>query len=547
MKLFPYDTFTIQTLDSLPIVLNKLSANVEPQKTFRWSFSHNQKPYEGTIFDTGFEIHRIIHYRNSFLPRIQGQFESSATGTTVRITQQLHPFVLAFLGFWFFIWYGISIPITLAGAMPTNIAIGFLGMPILLLVAFWSAFWYEAYRSRRDLLEMILGRTHRSQDLNSHINLLRAFQVGAIVLGTAFGLWQLRFASSPPTETIPPTAVFCADNPTPPPECQLSVVRTLSGHPLATTLAMSPQHQILVSGGRDKAMKVWDLETGELRTTLQSDSGEIRSIAISPDGNTIVSGSGDRMVRIWSLVENRKPIMLAGHTSEVDFVRMSPDGKTIISGSYGEVKLWDLATGKLKTTLPNLPQWKRSIGPVDIFGNDPNRFNLRAISADSKTAIFDFIDGKVAAWDLTTNQQKFLLKERFDGFSGYVLAASLSPDGKFAAVQYSNASKKFETRLKVWDLTTGTVIARGSLAFNRSTFVSVEMAVSSDRFFGCDRNQLKIWNLKTAQLEAILDLPWMRSLVVTPDGQWLAGISGDAYLKDAKIQILRHLSLTEKR
>jgi WD40 repeat protein len=212
----------------------------------------------------------------------------------------------------------------------------------------------------------------------------------------------------------------------------------------------------------------------------------------------------------------------------------------VISGSYGEVKVWDLATGQLKVTLPNLPQWKYTKGPVTVWGDDPNRFNLRAMSEDGKIAIFDSISGQVSTWDLTTNQQKFPLKERFDGFAGSVLDAKLSPDGKIAAIQYSNSSKKFETRLKVWDLTTGTVIARGSFSFNRSTFIPLGIAVSRDRIFGSDRDQLKVWNLHTAELEAILDVPWMSSLVVSPDGKLLAGISGDSHFQDAKIQVLRH-------
>lgn len=543
MKLFPYDSLTIQTYDPLPIVFRRLAAKVEPKKTSRWLFDHNHAPYEGTISETGFEISRIIHHRNSFIPMIRGHFEASASGTTVRITMRLHPLIWIFLGFWYFTWYGITIPLAIFGKMSTNMAIWFLAIPVLTLFAFWCAFWEEATRSRRDLLEIILGRTIRSHSLNTNITLLKSFQVGIMLLGTAFGLWQFKFPPSPPPESVPLALTICADNPTPSLDCNLSIARKLSGHPDASTLALSVDHQILVSGGQDKALKIWDLETGELIKTLQSDSGKIRSVAISPDGNTIVSGSGDRMVRIWNLTDDRKPLMLAGHTSDVDIVRITPDGKTVLSGSYGEVKLWDLATGKLKTTLPNLPQWEHTIGLVKILGDDPNRFNLRAISEDGKTAIFDFISSPVTAWDLTTNQPKFLLKERFDSFSGYVLDANLSPDGKLAAIQYSNSSKKFETRLKVWDLTTGTVIAKGSLAFNQGTSIPLEIAVTRDRIFGCHKNQLKVWNLNTAELEAVLDIPWMSSLVVSPDGKILAGIAGDAYFKDAQIIVLRQLKI----
>ena len=42
---------------------------------------------------------------------------------------------------------------------------------------------------------------------------------------------------------------------------------------------------------------VWDLASGEVRSTLQGHSGSVYSVAISPDGKTIVSGSYDNTVR----------------------------------------------------------------------------------------------------------------------------------------------------------------------------------------------------------------------------------------------------------
>ncbi|MHC5676375.1 hypothetical protein [Nostoc sp.] len=71
MKILPNDTFIILTSDSLPIVLQRLNAFVGSTKAFRFSRKH--APYQGTISESGFQISRIIHYRNSFLPVIQGE------------------------------------------------------------------------------------------------------------------------------------------------------------------------------------------------------------------------------------------------------------------------------------------------------------------------------------------------------------------------------------------------------------------------------------------------------------------------------------------
>ena len=42
---------------------------------------------------------------------------------------------------------------------------------------------------------------------------------------------------------------------------------------------------------------MWDLASGECKSTLEGHTNLVLSVAISPDGKTIVSGSGDNTVR----------------------------------------------------------------------------------------------------------------------------------------------------------------------------------------------------------------------------------------------------------
>ena len=43
--------------------------------------------------------------------------------------------------------------------------------------------------------------------------------------------------------------------------------------------------------------RVWDLASGECKSTMKGHTGDVNTVAISPDGNTIVSGSSDKSVR----------------------------------------------------------------------------------------------------------------------------------------------------------------------------------------------------------------------------------------------------------
>lgn len=158
MRLVPSNTFTLHTAEPLPIVRQKLAAQVEPPKLFRWGVSRNSAPYEGEVWETGFRISRIIDYRNSFLPVVLGEFQDDGAGTIVRVKMGLHPFVLSFLVLWGFSWYSLIIPLCLAGLLSAGFVLVFLGLPVVVYAVFLYAFWFEANRSRSDLTRMLTTR-----------------------------------------------------------------------------------------------------------------------------------------------------------------------------------------------------------------------------------------------------------------------------------------------------------------------------------------------------------------------------------------------------
>ncbi|UBF23874.1 hypothetical protein K9N68_19185 [Kovacikia minuta CCNUW1] len=538
MKLLPYDTFTLQTPDPLSVVLQRMATQIEPEKPMRWQFSRNHLPYEGTLSEAGFQIHRIIHHRNSFLPMIRGRFESSSFGTSVFITMRLHPFVVAFLVFWYLAWYSFSLPVWLTGAMPNTLALQFVGLPIALLVAFWAAFWSEADRSRRDLAQMILGQANPTSPSN-HFNqwFPNGILWGIFLIGFLIAFLQVtgtfRPSLSGESESLG-AAASCSQPTNHSPACRFSLVHTLIGHPAASALAMSADGQILVSGGDDKAIKIWDLKTGQLRKTLQSDSGKIRAVAIAPNAKTIVTGSADHMVRIWDVTAKQSPRILVGHAEDVNLVEITPDGKTVVSGSYGAIKQWDLATGQLKATFPKVAKSETTFGPLTVIDDQAGQFNPLAINPTSKTALIS--DLKLV--DLTTNEVKTIPTQHVENmFVDSFLSAHMSLDGKLAVLQFGNTFKKFETRLKVWDLTTGDVKATTSATFSRTIFSDVPLALSRDRIFGITQKQLKVWNLQTARLEAVLNTGWMSSLVVTPDGKTLVGLASSLDSDQVQIKV----------
>jgi WD40 repeat protein len=149
------------------------------------------------------------------------------------------------------------------------------------------------------------------------------------------------------------------------------------------SVAFSPDGKTLVSGSRNKTIKLWDVATGKERVTplpvsgastvglLASPFGQgpmlagsplypgsaqatfsgltgiVYSVAFSPDGKSLAAGSEDKTIKLWDVGTGKERTTLQGHTAEVLSVAFSPDGKTLASGSADKtIKLWDIPAGK---------------------------------------------------------------------------------------------------------------------------------------------------------------------------------------------------------
>jgi WD40 repeat protein len=69
----------------------------------------------------------------------------------------------------------------------------------------------------------------------------------------------------------------------------------------------------------------------------------VHSVAFSPDGKYLVSGSRDKTVKLWSVESQKEVSTLRAHSDYVTSVTFSPDGKYLASGSIDKtVKLWNI-------------------------------------------------------------------------------------------------------------------------------------------------------------------------------------------------------------
>ncbi|WP_437747130.1 PQQ-binding-like beta-propeller repeat protein [Sorangium sp. So ce1504] len=284
--------------------------------------------------------------------------------------------------------------------------------------------------------------------------------------------------------------------------------RSLFGHSdRVNACAISPDGQRIVSGSSDGTLKVWDLPTGKLLSTLEGHAKEIRCCDISPDGQRIVSGSGDAMLKVWDLSTGQLLSTLHGHAYGVNGCAIAPDGQRVVSASSDRtLKIWDLATGNLLSTLEG----------------HSNRVKSCAVSPDGRRIVSASNDRTLKIWDLATGNLLSTVEAR----SGSVNACAISPDGRRIVSTFGDRT------LKVWDLATRELLS--TLEGHPNRINSCAISPDGQRIVSAsDDRTLKIWDLATGELLSTLEGHSNRinSCVISPEGRRIISASSDRTLK----------------
>jgi platelet-activating factor acetylhydrolase IB subunit alpha len=98
----------------------------------------------------------------------------------------------------------------------------------------------------------------------------------------------------------------------------------------------------VISGSRDKTIKLWDVSTGQCLFTLIGHDNWVRGLLFHPSGKYIVSAADDKTLRIWDVKNKRNNKTLEAHQHFVTSLDFHRTGPFVISGSVDlTVKVWE--------------------------------------------------------------------------------------------------------------------------------------------------------------------------------------------------------------
>ena len=278
--------------------------------------------------------------------------------------------------------------------------------------------------------------------------------------------------------------------------------------PFKRSMAFSPDSRFLagiVLSGEPQLLKLWDVETGEIRHTFEN----INSFSLSPDGRTLVTGS-----------ETSNPVELIFwdlETGEKKRTVLWRSGRDVIFNSDGTLIAATLSTFR---RVPTLVHW-------DIEGAKPLRETAFRVESFSPSRVSLSPDGRWFAIAPqgslevvnTENGDRLWRREQPFTHSGSIV---FSPDGRFLAAYHSTGTRDPRKYwVSVWETHSGIEYRRwssdlvASLAFHPDGNI-----LALVKHYG----EIQLWDIHTGVMTRELrgNQTRLRSLAFSPDGKILA-------------------------
>jgi WD40 repeat protein/serine/threonine protein kinase len=205
----------------------------------------------------------------------------------------------------------------------------------------------------------------------------------------------------------------------------------------ATAVGLLADGKTVFSAGRDKAVRLWDLESRR-QIGLLPHLEQVIGAAASLDGRWLATATknpgGEQPVLLWDLATQKAVTLTTKFRVHPASITFSSDSKWLAFATmFGGVRIWDVNACSEVTDLPAI-----SDDPIELFGV--------AFSPDSRTLAYNENNfGAILLWDLARRS----VTGRLTGHESDVRALAFSRDGQ------TLASVSADRTARLWHLNSG--------------------------------------------------------------------------------------------
>lgn len=301
-------------------------------------------------------------------------------------------------------------------------------------------------------------------------------------------------------------------------------------------VSFSPDGLTLASGGNDRFIRIWDIETGRLLRSLRGHTLTVREVKHSPDGQMIASASEDRTIRLWNPQTGESlRLLFTRYDHGVTSISFSPDGLMLArAGQNKDIKIWEVTTGTELMTLLGKDQYDHNWSVCTAFspdgihlvaGTDIGKIKLYEVLPSGEEKIVHTGHWRDDADDESTESRGFYVDDQ-GGFQKpmeyWIGALTFTPDGD------TMISGSRDCTIKLWDMPTMEErrTLKGHSAWVRNLLVTQDGQVLIS---ASDDGTVKMWDIQTGrQFRTIRSHKGpVRGITLSPDGKYLATAGTD--------------------
>jgi len=300
-----------------------------------------------------------------------------------------------------------------------------------------------------------------------------------------------------------------------------SKIAVLSGHTYRVkSLSFSLDGTMLVSGGDDTTIKLWDMQTGGVAKTFHGHTERITSVSISPNCTTIASGSIDETIHLWDIQTGEcYCVIQQGSWADYDCVHFFPLDPHHFISVANKVQKWNTDGCKIG------PEYDGYSATFSFDGTKLalcNKGVVQVQSSDSGAVIAEFhmaqashcclsLDGRLVAvsdgytvyvWDITSSEPSLI--ETFIGHTDYIIPLEFSSPTSLISTSHDQS-------VRFWQISASSTppdVIDPKSAPHTSPIKSITLQAKDGIAISSDSDGVvRIWDLSTGLCKTSLQTP----------------------------------------